>query len=309
MKLFRGVFQNIPANQERVFILGVLSFMIVIALLIAPFGPPKRLHFASLSSPVENVNTEGYMTTFPEFAEGTQELIKEMMAPPKDAYYVPRILRSSFPENFGTLREISTRKNVFVESLLPHILTMNEEIASDRERLEVIKAQKEAGERIASVDRIWLTGLARKYKLQKVSLDELLKRVDIIPPSLALAQAGVESGWGGSKLMRTKNAPFGMMRSCDKICVYQTLQESVEHYIHNLNTHHAYKKMRDIRHTMRAEGKSVCSLKLIEGMMRYSELGKAYINRVKGVISREALKKYDRARLAPKSHLFASEAA
>lgn len=100
-----------------------------------------------------------------------------------------------------------------------------------------------------------------------------------------------------------------MMRSCDKICVYQTLQESVEHYIHNLNTHHAYKKMRDIRHTMRAEGKSVCSLKLIEGMMRYSELGKAYINRVKGVISREALKKYDRARLAPKSHLFASEAA
>ncbi len=310
MKLFRDAFKNIPADHGRTLILGILSFMVVVALLIAPYGPPERLHFASLDEDAGlQVDTQGYVTALQELAEGTQGIVKDFMAHSRDTYYVPRALHMSFPENFASLKTIGTRKNVFVERLLPHILSTNEEILADRERLEVIKAQRDAGERLGTADRVWLGTLAKKYKLKKVSLEELLRRVDIIPPSLALAQAGVESGWGGSKLMRTKNAPFGMMRSCDKICVYQTLQESVEHYIHNLNTNGAYKKMRDIRHGLREEGKPVCSLKLIEGMARYSELGKTYVNRVKAVIGRESLKKYDRARLAPKAFSFSSEAA
>lgn len=310
MKLFRDAFKNLPADHGRVLILGTLSFMVVAALLIAPYGSPERLHFASLDEDTtSHVDTEGYVTALQELADGTQDIVKDFLAQSKDAYYVPRTLHMSFPENFASLKTVGTRKNVFVERLLPHILSANEEILADRERLEVIKTQKEAGERIGTADRVWLSSLAKKYKLKKISLEELLKRVDIIPPSLALAQAGVESGWGGSKLMRTKNAPFGMMRSCDKICVYQTLQESVEHYIHNLNTNGAYKKMRDIRHTLREEGQSVCSLKLIEGMTRYSELGKTYVNRVKAVIGRESLKKYDRARLTPKTFSFSAEAA
>jgi Bax protein len=142
-----------------------------------------------------------------------------------------------------------------------------------------------------------LSQLALKYKLPRVTIAELLNRVDVIPPSLALGQAVVETGWGGSLAAQNFNSPFGMMKSRKHVFSYNSLQESVSHYIHNLNTHDAYRLMRNIRSRLRNTGEQLCPLKLAEGLTKYSELGKIYTGRVKNIIKSFKLQQYDKARL------------
>ena len=52
----------------------------------------------------------------------------------------------------------------------------------------------------------------RKFKYYKVKNGDfnlLLERADIIPPSLAIAQAAYESGWGTSRFALEGNSLFG----------------------------------------------------------------------------------------------------
>ena len=48
-----------------------------------------------------------------------------------------------------------------------------------------------------------------RYKVKKGDITELLKRMDMIPASIALAQAAKESGWGTSRFALEGNAIFG----------------------------------------------------------------------------------------------------
>ena len=65
-------------------------------------------------------------------------------------------------------------------------------------------------------DKSWLKKLAKKYRLSgdiigDISLQqELLKRVDEIIPSMALAQAANESAWGTSRFSKQGNNLFGI---------------------------------------------------------------------------------------------------
>ena len=56
----------------------------------------------------------------------------------------------------------------------------------------------EAGEDPTPAEQIWLAAKAEEYGLAAPDFAQLERRVDIIPPSLALAQSAEESGWGPS---------------------------------------------------------------------------------------------------------------
>src|SRR5690606_31333266 len=66
------------------------------------------------------------------------------------------------------------------------------------------------------LDRRWLARIAADYDLERpetfdaVFVDRLLRRVDVIPPSLVLAQAANESAWGTSRFAQLGNNLFGM---------------------------------------------------------------------------------------------------
>ena len=145
---------------------------------------------------------------------------------------------------------------------------VNEKITADRKKLlDKIESNSAKNDE-------WLLQLAQKYKVvdgEKQTLDEqdlarLKNRVDIIPPSLALAQAAEESGWGTSRFAIQGNALFGQWDFSGKgikpknqrkglgnygIARFDTPLQSIEAYFMNLNTHRAYKKLRDKRATMR----------------------------------------------------------
>ena len=57
-------------------------------------------------------------------------------------------------------------------------------------------------------DRVWhlIFDIDKKYKLGEIK--EFLQKINTIPPSLALAQAAIESGWGKSRFTKEANNIF-----------------------------------------------------------------------------------------------------
>lgn len=215
----------------------------------------------------------------------------------EEAMKIARLYPTRFSSDLARLTNISSRKETFISNLLPSILAHNEEVQTERQYLLRLKKVKDTGKKLNFEQTRWLSQLALKYKLHRVTIAELLKRVDVIPPSLALGQAVVETGWGGSLAAQRFNSPFGMMKSRTRVFSYSSLQESVSHYIHNLNTHEAYAPMRMIRAKLRNTGEQLCPLKLAEGLLKYSELGRTYTGRVKTIIKSFGFQQYDKARL------------
>ena len=221
---------------------------------------------------------------------------------------VPRILVNKMPSDIAVIQSPAERKQLFIKLALPLILYANERIAADRERLMAIR-EKIAREGASLSEQAWLTGLASRYGLETPDLDALVRRVDVIPPSLALAQGAEESGWGTSRFVREGNAIFGQ-RTYDKgaglvpkrrdsnaiheVKTFNGLMDSVASYMTNLNTHDAYDEFRRIRAGQRAFG-VVDGYSLVGALNRYSERGEAYVKTIRSIIDTNDLRSYDRA--------------
>ncbi len=227
---------------------------------------------------------------------------------------VPRVLVDKMPVDLATIESVSERKRLFIQLALPIILHVNEKILADRERLIELREDVARSGRIsAATDRQWFYDLSRRYGLETPDIDALLRRVDVIPPSLALAQGAEESGWGTSRFVREGNAIFGQRtfvegaglvperRDSDKtheVKAFARLVESVASYMTNLNTHFAYEKFREVRERQRAALGYMDVHTLVAALDRYSERGDAYISSIRSIIETNGLQAYDRARLS-----------
>ena len=137
--------------------------------------------------------------------------------------------------------------------------------------------------------------------------------MDIIPVSIALAQAANESGWGTSRFALEGNALFGQWTwskkgispknkdpdKTHKVLQFQVLKASVKAYKNNLNTHNAYKKFRETRAKIRQEGKKINGLDLIEYLKSYASIGDAYVKILRKIIISNSLTDFDEADLLP----------
>jgi len=225
---------------------------------------------------------------------------------------VPRVIVASLPDGMRKMKSIKDRTRLFRRILLPLVLVTNEEIMADRRRLLALKRKQEIGASLTAAESVWLWSLAHAYKVKDGDLKELVRRVDAIPPSLAIAQAIEESGWGTSAYARKGNAIFGQetyLAAADgmdgkhrgrkfKIKVFPSLRSAVKSYARNLNTHFAYKKMRAERALARARGETPKGYLLIGTLIHYSERGKAYIRTIRQVMDNFDLRGLDEAGLA-----------
>lgn len=226
---------------------------------------------------------------------------------------VPRVFLASMPHDLDDVAEVKRKKAVFFKSVLPLVLQVNEQLSRDRERLMSLAAQRKAGKQIKAEDRLWAAMMSKRYNTERNDFESLLRRVDVIPPSLALAQAAKESGWGTSRFARQGNALFGQWTwsaedgiepkqraegETHLVREFDTLMDSVEAYMRNLNTHPAYRELRSLRAGMRKRGEPLDGQKLALGLKRYSELGMEYVERIRTMISYNQLTSLDRAKLA-----------
>ena len=218
---------------------------------------------------------------------------------------VPRVFVAALPQDIDQLRTVNDKRNTFIRAVLPMILAVNERIAAERRYLAELRRRIDAGETLPPADQAWLTAVAERYKVstKAKTLDwvALLERVDVVPPSLALAQSIVETGWGSSAPARRSNALFGMIggdgTDTAKLAAFETLYASVAAYVHNLNSFPAYTDFRRQRAALRVEGKPPDGRALATTLLRYSELGIEYTRHIQAVIEKESLSPFDDAQL------------
>ena len=226
---------------------------------------------------------------------------------------VPRILVDQIPGDLDRVASADARKSVFIRLLLPMVLYATEQIGADRARIVALRERAERrGGRLALNERGWLLGLGARYGVEGIDFKELLRRVDVVPPSLAIAQAAQESGWGTSRFSREGNAVFGqrtftegmglvpMRRDAGKrheVKSFDKPLDSVVGYMINLNSHFAYDAFRLVRERQHRTMGQLDGYALAGTLTRYSERGEAYVSTIRKIIAGNELRHFDGVRL------------
>ena len=222
---------------------------------------------------------------------------------------VKPIYLTKLPKDLKTLGDTKKKRELFIKIILPLILDENEKITDDRKKLFKILSKNfnTVGE------RIWLKRRFKEYKIEDQDLTKLKMRMDIIPVSIAIAQAANESGWGTSRFALEGNALFGQWtwskkgispkdsdpNSTHKVLQFQVLKASVRAYKNNLNTHNAYKEFRENRARFRQEKKQFTGLDLTKYLKNYAAIGEKYVRILEEIIEKNSLTDFDKANLLP----------
>tara|TARA_Y100000590_G_scaffold196367_1_gene222973 strand:+ start:1281 stop:2204 length:924 start_codon:yes stop_codon:yes gene_type:complete len=219
---------------------------------------------------------------------------------------------SIFDNNVEKLNKFS-KKEKFINEILPIIIQVNTKLRNDRLKLINIKNRLILHKTLDKKDQDYIIKIAKSYNIDyknkhKIDIiEKLLKSVDEIPTSLVLAQAANESGWGTSRFAREYNALFGQYtfdHNSGVVPIYRDVGEnylikffpnvndSVESYFKNINTHNAYKEFRLERNNLRNKNLPLDSLKLVNYLKPYAK-DKNYIKTIKSIINSNYLIKFD----------------
>ena len=220
-------------------------------------------------------------------------------------FFFPCIVCRSLPD-FAEIDDVDARKAAFFSFLDPYVEQVNREILRHRARLERVNEHLARGP-LDRRNQRWLRKMATEYGMaleedeapSQTLVDRLRLRIDIIPESMALAQAALESGWGTSRFAQQGNNLFGIWcyePGCGivprhrpqgaeyEVAAYRTPRDAFRAYSRNLNSNPAYESMWLIRQQLRRDGEVISGLLLADGLYRYSQEQWAYVEKVKSVI-------------------------
>jgi len=259
----------------------------------------KRKSVDEVILPNLNLKTETVLNLFKdvEYDLGkvrTQKLVKPI-------YF------TQFPRDLDALQSTKLKKETFIKIVLPLIVAENERILEDRNKLILLAKKKFT----TDLEKQWLRQKLLEYKVKKGDLKELQARMDIIPTSIALAQAAKESGWGTSRFALEGNAIFGQWtwsgqgiapldresNKNHKILKFPILRASVKAYQNNLNTHKSYSKFRQKRSALRDKNKKIKGLELTETLNNYAQTGSEYTKILNQIIKQNRLTDFELVRL------------
>ena len=256
--------------------------------------------------------TQEYDNTVSLSAETASNLFDELnydLKGVRAGQKVKPIYLTKLPKDLRTLGDTKKKRELFIKIVLPLILDENNKINEDRKKLFKI-----LGKNFNTVgERVWLKRRFKEYKIDDRDLSKLKMRMDIIPVSIALAQAANESGWGTSRFALDGNALFGQWTwskkgispknkdpdESHKILQFQVLKASVKAYKNNLNTHNAYKEFREVRAQIRQENKQIIGLDLVKYLKAYAAIGEKYVLIIENIIEKNSLTDFDKANLLP----------
>jgi len=211
------------------------------------------------------------------------------------------------------LFDIKTKKEKFINLILPVVVKQNEEIRNNRKKLQEIKNYLIINRTLNKNDQHFLNSMASKYKINTVNkhkidtIEILLELVDEIPNSIVLAQAANESGWGTSRFAKEFNALFGEYTFDINIGVapisrndgekhlikfFSNIDDSIKSYFNNLNTHPAYKRFRVSRKELRAIDLELDPMILVKYLKPYAQ-DKNYVKNIKSIIKTNKLTQFD----------------
>ena len=272
----------------------------------------KKTKKKKIEKPLEPETTPEYDNTVSLNAETTINLFEDLnydLKGVRAGQKVKPTYLTKLPKDLKHLGDTKKKRELFIKIVLPLILKENEKITEDRKKLFKIlgKNFNSAGE------RVWLKRRFKEYKIDDQDLAKLKMRMDIVPVSIALAQAANESGWGTSRFALEGNALFGQWTwskkgilpknqdpdKTHKVLQFQILKASVKAYKNNLNTHNAYSEFREKRAQLREDRKTIIGLDLVKYLKNYAAIGDKYVEILEIIIRNNSLTDFDKANLLP----------
>ncbi|MBW4933823.1 glucosaminidase domain-containing protein [Marinobacter sp. F4206] len=211
--------------------------------------------------------------------------------------------------DFSSFQDTTEKKAAFFSFLYPRIVLANSRILIERDYLDSLAGKPS----LSDDEQQWLAAQADRLRVEaKTGSDEqfelLRKRLDVIPPSLILAQAANESAWGTSRFATKGYNLFGQWcfsKGCGlvprgrveganhEVAKFSSPYRSVRAYIQNLNRHPTYQALRDIRLEDRRADDPLSGLEMAQGLLGYSERGEDYIEEIRSMIHYNNLSFYD----------------
>ena len=259
----------------------------------------KKNNVAEVILPDLNLKTETVLNLFKDVDYDLSQVRNKKLVKP--------IYFTQFPKDLDELQSSRLKKDTFIKIVLPLIVAENERILADRKKLKRVYKKKNT----TDLEKQWLRQKLLEYKVKKGNMEELFLRVDIIPTSIALAQAAKESGWGTSRFALEGNAIFGQWtwsgqgiapldrasNKNHKILKFPILRASVKAYQNNLNTHKSYTSFRNKRSSMREKDKYISGLELTSTLKNYAQTGSEYIKILNQIIRQNRLTDFEPVRL------------
>ena len=259
----------------------------------------KRKNVDEVILPNLNLKTETVLNLFKDVEYDLGKVRAQKLVKP--------IYFTQFPRDLDALQSTKLKKETFIKIVLPLIVAENERILEDREKLLILSDKKFT----TDLEKQWIRQKLLEYKVKKGNLKELLIRMDIIPTSIALAQAAKESGWGTSRFALEGNAIFGQWtwsgqgiapldresNKNHKILKFPILRASVKAYQNNLNTHKSYTKFRQKRLALRDKNKKIKGLELTDTLNNYAQTGSEYTKILNQIIKQNRLMDFEPVRL------------
>lgn len=197
---------------------------------------------------------------------------------------------------------VEEKKKKFFELMLPAVLISRYKLSHLHNKIARCLKEPEPSEQT----RQWL-----QEQMEFFAADDyqaLLRKTEVHPVSIVLAQAAMESGWGESRFFIEANNVFGVWsfdpqeprllaredREGRKVYVkkYRSLIESVDDYFLTI-ARGPYRRFRYARQAKQDP------LKLINHLGRYSEQGWAYTRQLQEVIRKNDLPRFDTCRIDP----------
>ena len=259
----------------------------------------KRNNVAEVILPDLNLRTETVIQLFKDVDYDLRKVRSEKLVKP--------IYFTQFPRDLNGLQNVQLKKETFIKIVLPLIVAENEKILDDREKLKILIEKKFTSD----LEKQWLRQKLLEYKVKRGDLNQLMFRMDMIPVSIALAQAAKESGWGTSRFALEGNAIFGQWtwdgqgiapldrdsNKNHKILKFPILRASVKAYKNNLNTHKSYSKFREKRKQLRDKEKKITGLALTSTLKNYAQTGSEYTKILNQIITQNRLSDFERVKL------------
>ena len=259
----------------------------------------KKKNFDEAVLPDLNLKTETVLNLFKDVEYDLRRVRSQKLVKP--------IYFTQFPRDLDTLASVELKKETFIKIVLPLVVAENERILADKKKLLILSNKKFT----TDLEKQWIRQKLLEYKVKKGDLKELLVRIDIIPTSIALAQAAKESGWGTSRFALEGNAIFGQWtwsgqgiapldresNKNHKILKFPILRASVKAYQNNLNTHKSYTKFREKRLSLREKNKRISGLELTETLNNYAQTGTKYTKILNEIIKQNKLSDFEPVKL------------
>ena len=206
--------------------------------------------------------------------------------------------------DFAQVTDIKKKKSQFFNFIRGPVEKANSRVRDQRATLEIALMMIQHQQALSTTQEQKVEDIFAEYgfadeEISELSLQQALRRVDVIPKELVMMQAANESAWGTSRFARIGLNFFGQWcfsEGCGlvpnrrnqgakhEVAVYQSVQEAVDAYFYNINTHNAYRELRDIRAELRQAQQPLTAKALAYGLMSYSERGEAYIEELHAMI-------------------------